>query len=99
MNAVVARVSQEKRCQSPSAGQGCLLRVVPLVSPVVWRLTSLSLGRDRPDRPPPRTLLVADSRLRYSTKHSFPVRRCAAMARSEEHTSELQSHSDLVCRL
>src|SRR5260221_10588934 len=24
---------------------------------------------------------------------------CAAPARSEEHTSELQSHSDLVCRL
>src|SRR5436190_18003562 len=27
------------------------------------------------------------------------VRRCAAPARSEEHTSDLQSHSDLVCRL
>src|SRR5438034_5615486 len=26
-------------------------------------------------------------------------RRLFAMARSEEHTSELQSHSDLVCRL
>src|SRR5947207_10627660 len=25
--------------------------------------------------------------------------RCAAAGRSEEHTSELQSHSDLVCRL
>src|SRR5438034_6720576 len=25
--------------------------------------------------------------------------RCAADCRSEEHTSELQSHSDLVCRL
>src|SRR5438034_8610697 len=24
---------------------------------------------------------------------------CVALARSEEHTSELQSHSDLVCRL
>src|SRR5437588_2127917 len=27
------------------------------------------------------------------------VARCDADARSEEHTSELQSHSDLVCRL
>src|SRR5438132_6154749 len=26
-------------------------------------------------------------------------RRCAPPRRSEEHTSELQSHSDLVCRL
>src|SRR5260221_7900970 len=26
-------------------------------------------------------------------------RRLVAVARSEEHTSELQSHSDLVCRL
>src|SRR5436190_4780114 len=31
---------------------------------------------------------------------STPLRkRCADPARSEEHTSELQSHSDLVCRL
>src|SRR5438034_4370305 len=28
-----------------------------------------------------------------------PPRRAAAPPRSEEHTSELQSHSDLVCRL
>src|SRR5260221_10184064 len=27
------------------------------------------------------------------------VFQCGAAARSEEHTSELQSHSDLVCRL
>src|SRR5947207_4105358 len=29
----------------------------------------------------------------------FDERTVATMARSEEHTSELQSHSDLVCRL
>src|SRR5438034_7828576 len=28
-----------------------------------------------------------------------PASRAAAALRSEEHTSELQSHSDLVCRL
>src|SRR5260221_10448221 len=28
-----------------------------------------------------------------------PICRKASRARSEEHTSELQSHSDLVCRL
>src|SRR5438132_5081134 len=29
----------------------------------------------------------------------WPVGLCPGGARSEEHTSELQSHSDLVCRL
>src|SRR5260221_3595972 len=31
--------------------------------------------------------------------HVFVQRLAAAEMRSEEHTSELQSHSDLVCRL
>src|SRR5438034_2656787 len=30
---------------------------------------------------------------------AFSMSRCDASDRSEEHTSELQSHSDLVCRL
>ena len=29
----------------------------------------------------------------------LPISRCESAHRSEEHTSELQSHSDLVCRL
>src|SRR5260221_9989861 len=33
------------------------------------------------------------------TKPSNENARMIALARSEEHTSELQSHSDLVCRL
>src|SRR5438132_181367 len=33
-----------------------------------------------------------------STRSATPRRR-ASRSRSEEHTSELQSHSDLVCRL
>src|SRR5438034_3635518 len=51
-----------------------------------------TLFRSRPQSRPPR------SRARTSTG---PVRclRIARAARSEEHTSELQSHSDLVCRL
>src|SRR5436190_10484919 len=32
-------------------------------------------------------------------RRSFPWRGTGAWPRSEEHTSELQSHSDLVCRL
>src|SRR5437773_9376517 len=34
-----------------------------------------------------------------STEHSLLLRFSAARKRSEEHTSELQSHHDLVCRL
>src|SRR5206468_5730223 len=37
----------------------------------------------------------SDSREHAST----PLRRVSMLARSEEHTSELQSRSDLVCRL
>src|SRR5438034_8345752 len=36
---------------------------------------------------------------RPSISNSAPFRFEMALARSEEHTSELQSHSDLVCRL
>src|SRR5436190_10989523 len=34
-----------------------------------------------------------------STTSRRPVPPCCGRTRSEEHTSELQSHSDLVCRL
>src|SRR5437667_6029824 len=50
---------------------------------------SVAVGRE-PRRLPPvahRTIGIGDER------------RGAAVARSEEHTSELQSHHDLVCRL
>src|SRR5437588_5697218 len=36
---------------------------------------------------------------RPATAAAGPDRRPACRCRSEEHTSELQSHSDLVCRL
>src|SRR5260221_3690215 len=43
---------------------------------------------------------VSTSAARSSrTKASTDPRRSRERARSEEHTSELQSHSDLVCRL
>src|SRR5438034_3852795 len=32
-------------------------------------------------------------------RHGYHIGSRTAMSRSEEHTSELQSHSDLVCRL
>src|SRR5215204_7210439 len=55
-------------------------------------------------RPPRSTLFPYTTlfRLRsWRTRHRRPrpVTRRHARSRSEEHTSELQSHSDLVCRL
>src|SRR5438132_9824634 len=62
--------------------------------------------RDRLDQSWP--LSVLDVVLMGRTSLLGPLRRfgpvdrkraCEALERSEEHTSELQSHSDLVCRL
>src|SRR5215204_7138892 len=55
-------------------------------------------------RRPPRSTLFPYTTLFRSCSHcepgSSPTRaRTCIRARSEEHTSELQSHSDLVCRL
>src|SRR5688572_31737001 len=49
---------------------------------------------------PPRALLIATSFLRRTLRFAMatPSRRPRA-TRSEEHTSELQSQSNLVCRL
>src|SRR5688572_31176073 len=61
-----------------------------------------TLFRSRPPPPPPR-LPPRSSRGRASLTvklrplNSFPLN--CAIARSEEHTSELQSQSNLVCRL
>src|SRR3954449_13402474 len=46
-------------------------------------------------RPPRLTIMTARRGLRFSGFNAF----CRASRRSEEHTSELQSHSHLVCRL
>src|SRR5438132_3514761 len=54
---------------------------------------------------PPKSTLFPYTTLFRSPPRSHPSRMCrsyrpaSAGARSEEHTSELQSHSDLVCRL
>src|SRR5437588_3937190 len=58
-------------------------------------------------RRPPRSTLFPYTTLFRSTSTSTgsgprchrPQRRSLRACRSEEHTSELQSHSDLVCRL
>src|SRR5947207_8448049 len=46
---------------------------------------------------PPCARVQASSRFAVWEPRSF--RHCRFSKRSEEHTSELQSHSDLVCRL
>src|SRR5438132_2913190 len=43
--------------------------------------------------------LEARTSERLGARQERSVHPRAALARSEEHTSELQSHSDLVCRL
>src|SRR5215218_228234 len=58
-------------------------------------------------RPPRSTLFPYTTLFRSSARHSLKpgasrergTRRCEVHPRSEEHTSELQSHSDIVCRL
>src|SRR5437588_3893741 len=58
-------------------------------------------------RPPrstlfPYTTLFRSARPRRESTYPWPcreTRRSRPRPRSEEHTSELQSHSDLVCRL
>src|SRR5438132_5723023 len=55
----------------------------------------LSLGpRQPPCRPPGTSLQPCPLPALHATRPTQPSR-----FRSEEHTSELQSHSDLVCRL
>src|SRR5260221_5361548 len=42
---------------------------------------------------------LANERAKKANLHNRKLRDCRFHFRSEEHTSELQSHSDLVCRL
>src|SRR5260221_6805055 len=53
-------------------------------------------------RPPRSTLFPYTTLFRSQWQnhvHHHYVQQCRSHGRSEEHTSELQSHSDLVCRL
>src|SRR5260221_3161661 len=47
----------------------------------------------------PQRMACIRSRLYLTTGHCPVVKYSRDLMRSEEHTSELQSHSDLVCRL
>src|SRR5688500_19414838 len=61
------------------------------------RVPSGSCGTCRPDMPPAEEFQMA--RARQQPKPAPPKRKPKAPRRSEEHTSELQSPCNLVCRL
>src|SRR5438034_11217591 len=56
----------------------------------------VQFGTDILEIVPGRVSTETDARLSFNTQGSIDK---ARQLRSEEHTSELQSHSDLVCRL
>src|SRR6266540_4942052 len=59
----------------------------------IYTLSHTTLFRSRRRSRPRRTRPARGTRSRASGRPAF------ATSRSEEHTSELQSHHDLVCRL
>src|SRR5260221_10045290 len=70
--------------------------------------TTLFRSRETREPPPVTATLRPERRTRNEMSESYARRCCTSMRsshtgsasrRSEEHTSELQSHSDLVCRL
>src|SRR5690242_21783101 len=58
--------------------------------PICSRLTGMVAGIERPSMPSSSACSLSRSRCQM---------RCGGLSRSEEHTSELQSHVNLVCRL
>src|SRR2546427_5508880 len=59
-----------------------------------------SFSDAKPARSPARPLPTGRSPIAAAPVHTLDGRPCsAALPRSEEHTSELQSQSNLVCRL
>src|SRR5258708_15322221 len=58
-----------------------------------------TLFRSVRSRPPPPACVPPDAASRAAALLPPPARRARARARSEEHTSELQSPDHLVCRL
>src|SRR5438034_7472 len=86
--------------------RGAMDRVFPLVYEELRRIAHHQLERERPDHTLGTTAvvheaylkLVDQTRTQWADRGQFFAVAARAM-RSEEHTSELQSHSDLVCRL
>src|SRR5699024_11902117 len=65
-----------------------------------WMVRCLqSMSDQRNPQASPRRIPVASTSLKYTSYFMLCVSRAAISFRSEEHTSELQSRFDLVCRL
>src|SRR5688572_25029713 len=102
--AILARLASGEASVTELAGRFPMSQ--PAISKhlkVLERAGLVSRGRDaqrRPRRLEPRPLAEATDWLeRYRRIWAVNFRRLDALLRSEEHTSELQSQSNLVCRL
>src|SRR5436190_2496252 len=82
------RSLRPSRFDWPRACSGLIYCTVPTVNPVAVLAPPASLP------PGSRSFAIPKSRSR-----TRPLFASTITLRSEEHTSELQSHSDLVCRL
>src|SRR5947207_9541602 len=76
-----------RRTRSPLFPYTTLFRSHPSDGEVGFGTDHLHFGEEIVEEGP---------RVRHAAQHREPA---GLAARSEEHTSELQSHSDLVCRL
>src|SRR5436190_5318386 len=76
---------------------GCDRRDQLLSHFVAALLKVIAVWAGRTGRPGP--IVLGWKELRRAGGAAPRYRACGAGSRSEEHTSELQSHSDLVCRL
>src|SRR2546421_6332827 len=81
------------------AGSGCAVMDCQ-TTPRSLRNSAIGVVRIGPDLWPPFDGAAADSRPQaISPERHRPSSHSGSYSRSEEHTSELQSRSDLVCRL
>src|SRR5256886_5929782 len=69
------------------------------IKPPCPRTMPEEVDRPRPEPLPCSFVVKNGSKMRSSTSGGMPVPVSATLMRSEEHTSELQSQSNLVCRL
>src|SRR5438034_11555132 len=97
--AATLRAASATACIAPRCGLSWHQRPLPSVESARARLTSLVFGSLMRTTaaslaPGPASVFV-----RTEVSYCSVIQRLEASVRSEEHTSELQSHSDLVCRL
>src|SRR5699024_11735223 len=96
---MTAALPSEKLCGSPSSTPMPAVVVPTMVAPLILR-SALANSSAPPDVLPfTRQTIGRVTSLSSETRRSSVVPSLAWLWRSEEHTSELQSRFDLVCRL